>query len=424
MAGFDFAAMAAVHAHWIDAPGYPLQHDFPREEYELRIARARRLLESAGLDALVITSSAVGQWFTSALEPHEWHDQCSARSCWFILTPDRDVLLMTATAQGEHFNTTRRATWVSDIRAVVERADPSRWETWDLAQMPPIFAELGLRNGRLGFELGDCMTLGLSVNDFLRLRDLMPAARIEDASPVIRPLMSIHTPLEIERLRIACAAGVAVHAMVPEVLETGLTERDFLERLAQRFASRFGEGYSWRRDGGWDVRNPDGSDSNPFHSEITRRRFRAGDQVFRGRSGATYRGYHADIDRIWFLGKPPPVVRDWYRMTWECNRAMAEKIRPGNPCSDIYRAARPVEERYGIAERQGGRIGHGYRNTGGLSVHPDNHTILQPGMIISVEPMYANAHGFYDLEDQYLVTETGAECLHELAPEQLPVIPA
>lgn len=28
----------------------------------------------------------------------------------------------------------------------------------------------------------------------------------------------------------------------------------------------------------------------------------------------------------------------------------------------------------------------------------------------------------YDLEDQYVVTETGAECLHEPAPEELPIV--
>ncbi len=38
--------------------------------------------------------------------------------------------------------------------------------------------------------------------------------------------------------------------------------------------------------------------------------------------------------------------------------------------------------------------------------------------------MFAATHGFYDLEDQYLVTETGREALHELAPEALPLIDA
>ena len=59
------------------------------------------------------------------------------------------------------------------------------------------------------------MTLGLSVADFLRLRELMPGAQLVDGSSVIRWLMSVHTPLEIERLRLACEAGVWIHAQVP-----------------------------------------------------------------------------------------------------------------------------------------------------------------------------------------------------------------
>ena len=128
--------------------------------------------------------------------------------------------------------------------------------------------------------------------------------------------------------------------------------------------------------------------------------FRSGDLLFRSNSGVSYRGYAADNDRMWHLGPPPDVVREWYRVTWECNRAMAEAIRPGNRCSDIYAACARVERRHGFPLREVGRIGHGLRNTGGLSVHPDNHTVLEPGMVISVEPMFVALHGFYDLEDQ------------------------
>ena len=101
---------------------------------------------------------------------------------------------------------------------------------------------------------------------------------------------------------------------------------------------------------------------------------------------------------------------------------MAQKIKPGRTCADVYRASLPVERRHGFPERVAGRIGHGYRNTGGLSVHPGNETVLEPGMILSVEPMYATEYGFFVLEDQYLVTETGAEALHPLAPEALPIV--
>jgi len=420
----DYRRLAALHEHWLDHPGYALEPDFPREEYELRLTRARERMAAARLDALVITSGAVGQWFTSALEPHEWHDRCPARTAWFILTPDGDHLYMTPTTAGEHFNTTRRTTWVTHIRAIVERTTWPRHEIWDLAQMPALFADLGLDRSRLGFELGDCMTLGLSVSDFLRLRELMPDAQLVDGSDVIRWLMSVHTPLEIERLRRACEAGVWMHAQVPRLLRVGLTEREFLARMAAAFRDRWGEGYSYRETGGWDVRNPGRGDANFFHAVATDRVFQLGDLLFRASSGVTYRGYYADNDRLWHLGPPPDVVREWYRVTWECNRAMAEAIRPGHRCSDVYAACARVERRHGFPRREVGRIGHGLRNTGGLSVHPDNHTVLEPGMVISVEPMFAAVHGFYDLEDQYLVTEMGREALHELAPEELPVIAA
>jgi Xaa-Pro aminopeptidase len=388
----------------------------------------------------VITSSGVGHWFTSFLEPHEWHDLCQARSAWFILTHAGDYLYMTPTGGGEHFNTTRRSTWVTHIRAIVERFEWPRHEIWDLQQMPQIFAELGLKRGRLGFELGDCMTLGITVSDFLRLRDLMPGAQLVDGSPVIRRLMSIHTPEEIERVRKACQAGVWIHNQVPHVLRPGLTERELIARLTEVFYQQFGAGYTYQGDGAWDVRNLETGDSNFYHTVVTDRVFKAGDLICRALSGVSYRGYPGDVDRVWYIstssmrristssmrhiGEPPAVVRHWYRTAWECNRAMAEAIKPGNLCSDIYAAYARIKRKNGLPERLVGRVGHGIRNTGGLSVHPDNHTVLEPGMIISVEPMFGHAHGWYDLEDQYLVTETGREILHEPAPEEIPLISA
>ncbi len=415
----------AEHEGLFDPPnddsGYPLERDFPKEEYELRVARAREGMLSHELDALVITSASVGQWFTSRLEPHCWHDLVQSRSAWYILTHAGDYLCMTPT-NNRHVNTTRRSVWVTEIRPIVERSAWPRTEIWDIEQIPPVFAELGLERGRLGFELGNNMTLGIGVNDFLRLRELLPNAQCIDGSAVIRRLMSVHTPLEIERLRLACEAGVWVHDQVPRTLRAGMTERELLGNLAARFRERWGEGYAYQPAGGWDVRNPETGDSNRYHAAITDRVYRAGDQICRGSSGASFRGYAADIDRVWFIGRPPQVVLDWYRMAWESNRAMAEAIRPGARCSDVYAAFARVAGEHGVDQARSGRCGHGLRNTGGLSVHPDNHTVLEPGMLLSVEPMFGNDHGYYDLEDQYLVTETGRMCLHEPAPEELPLV--
>ena len=421
---FDYAELSQAYTAWIDYPTYDLEHDFSREEYQLRLERAREAMAQESLDALVITSSTIGRWFTSLHEPHEWHDRCQARSAWFILTPTDDYLYMTPTACGEHFSTTRRSTWVTHIQAIVERAHWPRYEIWDIRQMPWVFGELGLERGRLGFELGDCMTMAINFQDFVRLRELMPQAQLVDGSPVVRRLMQIPTPEEVSRLRKACQAGVWMHDRVPHILRPGMTEREFRRRLEEAFAAQFGRGYSYRSEGAWDIRNPEAGDSCPFHHVATDRRFRKGDTICRGSSGASYRGYAADVDRVWHIGQPPEVVSRLYRVNWECVRAMEEAIRPGNLLSDVYAACARVEQKHGLPERLVGRVGHGLRNTSGLSVHPDNHTVLEPGMVFSCEPMFGNEWGFFDLEDQFLVTEKGYEILNSRAPEEMPVIEA
>jgi Xaa-Pro dipeptidase len=425
MSPLDYVPLAHLHDHWIDHPSYPLERDFPQEEYTLRLRRARDLMAQHGLDALVVTSSAIGHWFTSLSAPHEWHDRCQARSIWFILTHDGDYLYMTPTTAGEHSNTTRRSTWVTHIRHLVERLDPSeqpRHELWGLWQMPLIFAELGLTGARLGFELGDCMTLGLAVNDFLRLRELLPHAQLTDGSPVFRRLMSIHTPLEIERVRQALVAANWIYDQVPHLLRPGLTERAFQQQLAAAFAAAYAADYAFDPVAAWDIRNPAAGNSSFYHAVATDRPFQIGDTVSRGYSGVSYRGYGGDIDRMWYIGEPPAQVRRSYQINWACVRAMEDWVRPGVRCSEVYAACARVEAHYGLPERQVGRIGHGLRNTGGLSIHPDCHTMLEPGMIISCEPMHAEPWGWFDLEDQYLVTETGRELLNRPAPEEIPVI--
>jgi Xaa-Pro aminopeptidase len=424
MARVHYADHVHDHEQWLSSPGYALEPDFPEDEYRLRVDRARRLMEDADLDALVITSGVVGQWFTSAAEPHEWHDRCQARVAWYILTATDDYLFMTPTTAGEHMNTTRRTTWVTHILPIVERAESPRVELWDLGQIPQIFQRLNLARGRLGFELGDCMTLGLSVNEFLALQSMLPDARLVDASSVIRRLMSVHTPMEIARIRKACEAGLWIHDQVPELLRPGMTERELLAALRERFATAYGEGYRYEAEGAWDVRNRRCGDSNIYHAGPTNRPYRVGDYVSRGTSGASYRGYGGDIDRSWHVGPPAAEVLRLYQITWECNQAMAEAIMPGNRCSDIYAACAAIERRHGLPERRAGRVGHGLRNSGGLSVHPDNHTILEPSMVISVEPMFATQDGWFDLEDQYLVTASGREILHAPATPDLPVIDA
>jgi Xaa-Pro aminopeptidase len=413
-----------LYDKWIEWPGFELPRSFPREEYNWRVGQARKLMAEEQLDAMVVTSSWNGRYFTGTSGPEEWHDLCPVRATFYVLTHNEDYLLMPPAMEGEHLNAARRGTWVTNIRSVVERFEwLPRYEIWDVKRMAEAFRDIGLWKSRIGWELGDCQVLGLSYNDYNHLKELMPEARFVDASMILRELHQIKSELEISWYRKACAAGAKMlHDAVPASLKIGLTEKEFLKSLTDYFNRNFDENYSWDATHYWDIRNRKRDNYHFLHSFATDREFLEGDFVARGWSGVGYRGCMADIDRMWYLGSnPEPRMKAYYRATWECMEAMKDLIRPGAKCSEIFGPTISIARKYGIPERRAGRNGHS-DNLTGISIHPDNHLVLKEGMILQCEPTFADEYGYFDIEDVFLVTGSGCERLHSRAPEELPVI--
>jgi len=101
-----------------------------------------------------------------------------------------------------------------------------------------------------------------------------------------------------------------------------------------------------------------------------------------------------------------------------CLKAQEEAcraIKPGIQASEIYRIISDILREYGEGEElhRGGRgLGLGYAEPPNLSIA--DHTILQPGMVFSVEPsIYMPGSNGMRIEDTVLVTEKGCEELTE-----------
>ena len=92
--------------------------------------------------------------------------------------------------------------------------------------------------------------------------------------------------------------------------------------------------------------------------------------------------------------------------------------------AELTRLAMKQFEDAGLALNAHSRVGHGIGLdiTEPPSINLTDPAIAQPGMALTMEPTSATEFGFFQLEENFVVTPDGYELLTEPAPEELPVV--
>ena len=102
--------------------------------------------------------------------------------------------------------------------------------------------------------------------------------------------------------------------------------------------------------------------------------------------------------------------------------AGVDAVTPGMPSGTIYKAQVDAAEKLKVdmASWPARRFGHGsgLHTTEPPYISLDDDTILEPGMILHIEPGFIEKDGIYVLEEQVLVTQSGSKVL-SLAPWEL-----
>ena len=133
--------------------------------------------------------------------------------------------------------------------------------------------------------------------------------------------------------------------------------------------------------------------------------------------GARYKGYCSDLTRCLFFGHVAPQMREIYQIVLDAQLAAIAAIKPGAHGKKVDKAARDVIEKAGYGEKFGHGTGHGL----GRDIHESislsklSTTVLEPGMVITVEPgIYLPGVGGVRIEDDVLVTRNGHRVLSSL----------
>lgn len=140
--------------------------------------------------------------------------------------------------------------------------------------------------------------------------------------------------------------------------------------------------------------------------------------------GGVYQGYCSDMTRTIMLGKASSEYKEVYETVREAQRRAVDAVKPGVKASEIDAAARDYITGKGFGEYFIHRTGHGI----GMEVHEEpyisdvSNTVLQPGMVFSIEPgIYFTGKFGVRIEDLVMVTENGVEVLNKFTKELIEV---
>ncbi len=130
--------------------------------------------------------------------------------------------------------------------------------------------------------------------------------------------------------------------------------------------------------------------------------------------GCVYEGYCSDMTRTIAIGKPSDELRRIYDTVLNAQETALKGIRPGMTGAEIDALARDVIKETGYGDYFGHSLGHSV----GLRIHEQpgfsskEKTVIQPGMVVSVEPgIYIENVGGVRIEDLVAITDSGIDNL-------------
>ncbi len=382
----------------------PPSPDVPLDEQAMRLAAVRREMARDAVEFLVLTNQKNVEYFTD-YRTLSWGYHSRPL---FLVIDQRDILVIANRIESRNLESKPRA--FSIVYYAGYLAEGAR----------AIVQEISVRNPAAGAKAAidygqDMLGRGsLEIVDGLRAR----GGRLESATDLLWRTRVIKSPFEADLKRISFEIVNAAFDHAVSQARLGITEVELCRQIQSRIIMNGAEC------------------ADPIAMTFCRGEFNYGrpPQMQPLKVGqyawtdfrSTYGGYPADRNRIARGGLPEPWEIDAYERTRGLTVALANSVKAGMTCGDVFGVFERLWRDAGLPPAYGlvSRIGHG----GGLdvteppSISRDNPEIIRPGMILHLEPKLELDGAVFQFEEVIYVRETEIEFLSELSPERLPVI--
>ena len=368
---------------------------FAAEEYEARLRGLRAIMVEVGVEVAVLTSMHGIAYYSGFL-------YCSfGRPYGLVVTRDQSVTISAGIDAGQPW---RRGH--GDNITYTDWARDNFWRA--VEQVAGTGKAVGVEEDHLTLLQSQKLDAFLS-----------PSRRVDIGQGSMRQRIR-KSPAEIGLIRagaaVADVGGYAIREAVKEgarEIDVAMAGRDAMElEIARRFPdAEYRDTWVWFQSG----INTDGA-----HNPVTGRRLQVGD-ILSLNAFPMISGYYTALERTMFVREVDEASLGY----WQANVAAHEYgmglLRPGASCAEVTQKINAFLEGRDLLQYRTfgyghsfGVLSHYYGREAGLELREDIDTVLEPGMVISMEPMLTIPEGQpgaggYREHDILVITADGAE---------------
>ncbi|MCH9758430.1 MAG: aminopeptidase P family protein [Proteobacteria bacterium] len=375
--------------------GAAVLNTFSAAEYEQRQTTLRHLMAEEGVDGVIFTSVHNINYYSDFL-------YCSFGRPYGLVVTEKKVVSLSANIDGGQ-----------PYRRTV--GDNLVYTDWQRDNFFYAISQTAPTRGVIGIEYDH-----QNLQSMEKLKQALPGCTFKDISAAVMQRRQIKSAEEIAHIRQGaevCDIGggalvAAVAAGVPEYEVALAATAAMVREIAQRYPqAELMDTWTWFQSG----INTDGA-----HNPVTSRGVQKGD-ILSLNCFSMIAGYYTALERTLFFDHVDEESLRLWEINVKVHEAGLKLIKPGVRCCDIAQELNAIYQEYDLLEARTFGYGHSfgvlchyYGREAGLELREDIETVLQPNMVISMEPMIMVPQGKpgaggYREHDILVLTETGAE---------------
>ena len=368
---------------------------FSAAEMENRLAKLRTQMAAENIDAVIFTSIHNINYYNHFV-------YCSFGRPYGLVVTQNKLKSITANIDGGQ-------PWRRGFGENVIFTD------WEKDNYFKAMQQEVTNSGRVGIEYDH-----INLENLKKLQDALSEAELVDISKMTMRQRMVKSAEEIELIRNGAQVADIGGAACVEAIGEGVPEYEVAlhstQAMVREISRRYPESdimdtWTWFQSG----INTDGA-----HNPVSTRKIQKGD-ILSLNCFPMIGGYYTALERTLFFDHASDRHLEIWEVNVDVHRRGLELIRPGARCCDIAEELNEIFIKHDLLQYRTfgyghsfGSLSHCYGREAGLELREDIKTVLEPNMVVSIEPMVMLPEtlpgaGGYREHDILVVTEDGAE---------------